>query len=320
MWQRIKKSILSKMQYAERSPIVYNIREYSQNERIRNLVRAIVAPFEYIKTVSRKNVSVEGRKGLALVLIAKNEAPYIEEWINFHHKQGASHFFIYDNESTDNLREVLKPYIEQGLVTYCLLKGRRRQTDAYNKAIHDYGRKFRYMAFIDTDEFIFVRDENYRDKGFNLYDFVDDFMKSHENAGGLAVHWCIFGSNGHITKPEGGVLENYTMRSEKDFEHNIYIKTICDPLKVRYYPDPHFPIYFAGFYNLNENGEILRGSVSKRIICSKIRINHYFSKSKEEYIAKKNRGKADRDDLRPMDEFYVHDQNVIHDTEILSRS
>ncbi|MBQ6919182.1 MAG: hypothetical protein IJQ74_02535 [Synergistaceae bacterium] len=79
MWQRIKKSILSKMQYAERSPIVYNIREYSQNERIRNLVRAIVAPFEYIKTVSRKNVSVEGRKGLAFVLIAKNEAPYIEE-------------------------------------------------------------------------------------------------------------------------------------------------------------------------------------------------------------------------------------------------
>ncbi|MBQ6115557.1 MAG: glycosyltransferase family 2 protein, partial [Synergistaceae bacterium] len=157
MWQKIRKSILGRIQCAERNPIVYNVREYTQNERIRSYVKTIVAPFEYLRTVFRRRISVNGREGLAFVLIAKNEAPYIEEWIKFHHKQGVSHFFIYDNESEDNLREVLTPYIERGLVTYRLLKGRRRQIDAYNKAIHTYGRKFRYMAFLDADEFVFVR-------------------------------------------------------------------------------------------------------------------------------------------------------------------
>ena len=174
------------------------------------------------------------------------------------------------------------------------------------------------MAFLDADEFMFVRDESYRDRGFNIYDFVDDFMKSHENAGGLAVHWLIFGSNGHKTKPKGGVLENYTMASEKDFEPNRHIKTICDPLKVRYYANCHFPMYFRGFYNLDENGGTVQAGMSKNVIFDKIRINHYFTKSLEEYILKKNRGKADVDGLRSMDEFYAHDQNVIRDTEILS--
>lgn len=320
MLQKIIRFILTRRECAQSSPLVYNIREYTQNERIRNYVKTLVAPFVYLKNFFRRNIPLDSRKGLALVLIAKNEAPYIEEWINFHHKQGVSHFFIYDNESTDNLREVLTPYIEQGLVTYRVLRGKVRQNDAYNMAIHNYGRKFRYMAFIDTDEFMFVRDENYRDKGFNLYDFVDDFMKSHENAGGLAVNWCIFGSNGHITKPEGGVLENYTMRSEDNFKYNLHIKTICDPQKVLYYGHCHFPTYRKGFFNLDENGNIVNGPFTSNITFSKIRINHYYTKSREEYTAKISRGRADALLVNDMSNFYENDQNVIHDTEILSRA
>ena len=82
--------------------------------------------------------------------------------------------------------------------------------------------------------------------------------------------------------------------------------------------DPHYPIYFRGFFNLDENGEKVQGSVSKKITFDKVRINHYFTKSLEEYILKKNRGKADRDGLRSMEDFYENDQNILHDTEILS--
>ncbi len=316
--ERIRNFILTRRDIAQRSPLVYNVREYTQNERIRHYMEMIAAPFVYLKSFF-VNTSIEGREGLAFVLIAKNEAPYIEEWINFHHKQGASHFFIYDNESTDNLIEVLTPYIKQGLVTYRALKGKLRQNDAYNMAIHNYGRKFRYMAFVDTDEFVYVRDESYREKGFNLYDFVDDFMKSHENAGGMAVNWCIFGSGGRETKPDGGVLENYTIRSEDNFCKNLHIKTICDPMKVFYYGHCHFPTYRKGFYSLNENGEIVIGPFTTKVSFCRIRINHYFTKSREEYILKKNRGRADADLERTMEDFYEYDQNIIHDTEILSR-
>lgn len=116
-------------------------------------------------------------------------------------------------------------------MSYHLITDRLRQRDAYNKALHDYGRRFRYLGIIDADEFLFVR--NSADGGVgNLYSFVDKFMASHPNAGGLAVNWCIFGSNGHKTKPDGGVLENYTKRAQDNFSAHEVIKTICDPAKV----------------------------------------------------------------------------------------
>ena len=62
-----------------------------------------------------------GREGLAFVLIAKNEALYIKEWLDFHIKQGVTNFIIYDNGSTDNFREVLRLYIDAGIVIYDII-------------------------------------------------------------------------------------------------------------------------------------------------------------------------------------------------------
>ncbi|MBQ7665183.1 MAG: hypothetical protein IJS42_00545 [Synergistaceae bacterium] len=143
-------------------------------------------------------------------------------------------------------------------------------------------------------------------------------MKSHPNAGGLGVNWLIFGSSGYKTKPEGGVLENYTMCAEKNFRPNYHIKTICDPLKVLCLVNPHFAIYRRGFHTLTENGEIVEGYLTRTVSFEKIRINHYFSKSKEEFMEKRERGTG-LATKRPIDDFYGHDQNVICDTEILSR-
>jgi Glycosyl transferase family 2 len=50
--------------------------------------------------------NVESPK-FAICAIAKNEALYIEEWIAFHFLQGVSEILIFDNESTDNMRDIL---------------------------------------------------------------------------------------------------------------------------------------------------------------------------------------------------------------------
>ena len=150
-----------------------------------------------------------------------------------------------------------------------------------------------------------------------IYEFVDDFMTQHKNAGGIGVNWLVFGSNGHETKPEGGVLKNFTRCAEKDFGSNHLIKTICDPMKVLN-STTHYVIYYRGFYTLNENGEIIDGPTSKTVNFEKIRINHYFTKSKQEFIQKRARGMADNNGIRPIENFYAHDKNEVLDTEILS--
>ena len=100
----------------ESSPLVYHCRDYTSSDFVRKFLKALVTPYCLLKYFVVREYP--GRKGLAFVLIAKNEASYIKEWLDFHIKQGVTNFIIYDNESTDNFREVLQPYIESGIVIY----------------------------------------------------------------------------------------------------------------------------------------------------------------------------------------------------------
>ena len=54
---------------------------------------------------------------LSVCAIYKNEARYLAEWLEFHLLAGVEHFFLYDNNSTDDHREVLAPYLRAGVVT-----------------------------------------------------------------------------------------------------------------------------------------------------------------------------------------------------------
>ena len=74
-----------------------------------------------------RGVLPESRYGLAVCAIAKNEGPYLVEWIEWHRKMGVEKFYFYDNESTDTTRRILEPYIKEGVVDYVYFPGYRRQ-------------------------------------------------------------------------------------------------------------------------------------------------------------------------------------------------
>lgn len=300
---------------SEGCPLVYRCRDYTNSSIIRRVIKIAVTPYCLMKYFFPPNVP--GRKGLALVIIAKDEGSYIKEWLDFHIKQGVAFFIVFDNDSTDNFHDAVRPYVEAGIVDYRFIRGKPRQTDAYNMAIHDYGRKFKYMGFIDTDEFLYMR-KNMGDT--SLYDFVDGLMTAHKNAGALAVNWCIFGTSGHEKRPAGGVLENFTMCAEHDFYHNHEYKSICDPLKILA-AGVHAPLcFYRGFGEIDENGEPFDViGFPYKINFEKIRINHYFCKSKQEFEEKIRRGKPTNPGGHKWGIFEHMDQNAVRDTEILSR-
>lgn len=68
---------------------------------------------------------------LSFVAIIKNEAHYIKEWIEFHKLVGVDRFYIYDNESTDNVKDVLKEYIDKGEVVYTYFPGKCKSPKSY---------------------------------------------------------------------------------------------------------------------------------------------------------------------------------------------
>ena len=244
---------------------------------------------------------------LAFVTIVKNETPYLKEWINFHKAVGVEKFYIYDNESTDNLEEFLKPYIEEGLVEYTYFPGKVKQIPAYKDAIEKHKSETKYLGFIDIDEFVVPINNP------SVVNLMDEIMSLDENAAGVAINWKIYGSSGFMEKQEGLVIENYRYRADDNFEENNHIKTICNPRLIEDMKNVYFPHYINNMYNIDENGNKVSNSKNSKCTSSKLRINHYFTKSMEEYMEKMNKGKADSMDPRTLDDFNRNNKNDIYD-------
>jgi glycosyl transferase family 92 len=109
-----------------------------------------------------------GRHGLAVVATAQNEHRYIREWIAFHSLAGARHIYIYVNERLDGVAEITHAFREEDLVTLIpwtdFTTRDVPQQSAYAHALVNFSPEFRWMAFLDIDEFLFpVRDESLMD-------------------------------------------------------------------------------------------------------------------------------------------------------------
>ena len=183
---------------------------------------------------------------LAVVAIFKDEGKYLREWLDYHLLAGVEHFYLYNNDSSDDYAEVLAPYVENNLVTLTDWSGRFVMYSAYNDAIARHRFDCRYMAFIDLDEFIFPKTNQ------SIVEVVDEVFSRDPNAAALGINWQIFGSNGEEKADYSrGVLERFTRRAPSDWAiikedkaniGNIYIKSIVNPRLVDYYLSPHFAI------------------------------------------------------------------------------
>ena len=63
-------------------------------------------------------------------------------------------FFLYDNGSVDGFRQVLAPYVADGIVE-AHDWAERPQYKAYDDCLARHGAEARWIAFIDLDEFLF---------------------------------------------------------------------------------------------------------------------------------------------------------------------
>lgn len=252
-----------------------------------------------------------GAHEFSIAAIIKNERNIIE-WIEYHRLVGVDHFYIYDNESTDGLKEKLQPYVEKGIVTYIYFPGKYQQAPAYNHAIEHFKYDTRWLAIIDGDEYLIPVEE-----GKTLPEVADEVEQHFINhpmryicgVGAIGVNWRDYGTSGHKTMCEGLVIENYKYRAHKDYWQNVHIKSIYNPRTVTRIDNPHFGYFVDQYVCISEKGSYIPKSYFYDSACEKLRINHYFSKSEEELISKNKRGWPDRD-LYREDEKEIREASV----------
>jgi len=229
---------------------------------------------------------------LGLVVIFRGEDDYLVEWIEFHKMMGVEHFILYDNGVEKSSQVLLKPYIEKGLVTHIpfpdipgLKDGRNAHTLSIQQmAYADFVKKFRshfkFILQLDIDEFLFPKSHN------SITDILKQFDDS--KLARIEVNWTNFGNSGHITKPSGLVINNFTKSGK-----NIVLQTVKSISNTRYlshrftYTNVH---RFSHRFTIKDiftkiifgYPKIIKGKTANELF----QLNHYITKSKEEFLLK----------------------------------
>lgn len=223
---------------------------------------------------------------VSLCLIFKDEANFLKEWIEYHRLIGIEHFYLYNNNSTDNYKDELREYVDSGLITLIEFPYKYAQIKAYEDCYNRAKDESKWIGFIDADEFINIKCKD------SIVTFLDDY----EDYPSVYFNWRMFGTSGNIHEKKGLITEYYTQAWNhlsmhgKTFINNCfetfsidsvhYMNLYCGP-----FPIPPIALNKSIVYNFNNT--ISAG------IGDKGYINHYWSRSYNSYIFKAfNKGDA----------------------------
>ena len=218
-----------------------------------------------------------GKAYLSVCAIYRDEARYLREWVAFHRLVGVDRFYLYNNRSKDDHLEALAPYLEDGSVVLRDWRLYPGQFAAYEHCVAEHREDSRWIAFIDADEFLFSP------TGRPLPEVLADF----EAWPGVGVHRTAFGTSGHATPQPGLVIENYVRRARSENTTGV-IKSIVDPARVESCRTCHAFVYKEGALAVDETKEPIGPPISQTETMSHslLVVNHYWTKSEEECVAK----------------------------------
>lgn len=222
---------------------------------------------------------------IEICAIVRDENEYLKEWIIHHLSLGFDQITLYDNKSQVSPNEVIKelPLSMAIRVTVYPWDQDFAQIQCYTQ--HAKTSDERWCLFIDIDEFLILK------KHKNIQEYVDS-LPPHTDA--MQIHWVCYSANGHWKKPPGGVVESYTKPCVRPVSDHF--KTLVRPNKVWQFEDPHQCKLLVG-RPPDESLDVAQ-------------INHYFTKSYEEWERKVARGRADTTQKRTLDEFYWYNDEM----------
>lgn len=211
---------------------------------------------------------------VALVAMFQNEADYLYEWVLYHSLLGVDHFYLYNNNSTDNYQETLAYFINSGIVE---IKDWPSPADhdwtpyqkqAYNDCLEKIRGKVKWLVVIDTDEFIVLHNS------LNLKTFLKPYEKKKE-FGGVVLNWQMFGTSGYYQIPEDKfMIECLTWKAPSTYASCQNQKSIVKVDSCASY-EIHYANYKAGRYHVKpyDSGD---GYGIKQA-----QINHYWTRDEK---------------------------------------
>ncbi len=238
------------------------------------------------------------RRTVCLLATARNEGPYLLDWVAYHLSIGFEHIFLYTNDNQDGSARLLDSLAAGGAIT--LVNNERGgalgpQEKAYAHALTSLSQilDYRWTAILDIDEYMAF--------DTTMFDSVTDFIGFHEAqpADAIALCWAMFAampgerwadspSPMRFVRREGGI--------------NNHVKSLFRT-RLFWYAQPHNPYATldAAFHYRTEDGRVhhhpgVQGRLAafaETASANQAWINHYMLRTADEALWKWSRGRAD---------------------------
>lgn len=230
---------------------------------------------------------------LCATLLIRDEGEYLQEWLAWHLQQGIEHFYIYDDSRETPIFNFLGEFS-----SYCTVRDATRyryhlQLESYVDAIRRFGKETEWMAFIDTDEFL-------RATGNKP---LPELLAEFPDAAAVLAQWIVYNANGNLTKTPGLVRERFTQPVPWPFVGQMPDwKSIVRPEYVISMAAHHPSRLKDGTVMVDTNGTQREYDFSN-LPGDKLVVDHYYTKSYEEWLDRLPKGSCDPFSSRKMEWF-----------------
>ena len=298
------------------------------------------------KKITKKcKTTINDKKGfhfLSVLSVFKNESHIFEEWITHYLNEGVDHFYLIDNESTDEYLDILYKYFNK----ISLIKNVHPspQPSCYTALIPNI--QSEWTLICDLDEFIYSKNGYDTIRDF-LYDkgYADEEIERKQDFRQHAFKQIIipsvdFISDGIIKQPKS-VIQGFTQRIadvEKQLKFTLTKSIICTSTNDIIECGVHNHTVMGRTVNGNltkslkyphnlKANEIFRSADNKLLNETYLKCNHYRFQSKEYFFnIKEKRGCVAFDDKSQRDVDYwkhcwkaSHQLKTVEDLELANK-
>lgn len=237
---------------------------------------------------------------VAVVVTAKNEAPYLLEWVAYYYALGIDSFVFFTNDNDDNTLEILQQlekaeWLNLSVTENRVMPGQKPQYLAYQKAMSTLETiKPDWVFCCDMDEYLVLNDGN----------TLKEFLSERDDVDSIAFNWKHFGSAGSLSAKSRMTIERFTKRSPPGYKHDKMFKSIFKYSEHLQGFGPHRPKFRPGykpvyiypdtslvpveFWKEGVNPSSTDTAIIDHAVAS---VHHYAVRSKEEYKMKQARGR-----------------------------
>lgn len=260
---------------------------------------------------------------LTLGSCLKNEELYMLDFIKYHRYVGVERFVFLDREFGP-LSQLLSNEPDVEIIHFPDIPGNIHQV-AWGKLIGYNQSKTKWLALIDADQALVP---------VKTHD-VREVLKNYEEFASLQCNWKAFGSAHHLKKKPGSLYERFLLAAKHDSVFNYPTQFICQPDRTlaQKTEEPHYPLLPTNEISVNTdkqeidtNKTIAMNPNTPRtfnvpVLHDIMWIAHYTNKSKEEWIIKNSKGRADIfGSHQPFQQFDEYDAecNAVREERVLA--